>query len=357
VARPTTLSEIALRRLHNQQLSRQAFRRPQDLVAWMGAVQGQEFGPGTWAIGLRTQGATAALVERAVDQGKILRTWPMRGTIHFVASKDARWMLELLAPRVIRKFGLYYRREKIDDATFAKSRRILVDHLRGGQRIERTALYALWQKAGISTKGSRGLFILGRLAMEGVVCFGPKAGHQPTFTLLDEFAPDAPSMDRKESLRELGRRYFTSHGPATIHDLVWWTGMKVSEAKEAAELASDDLVCAQIGERTYWMPKELPEPSKAAGGTYLLPTYDEYLLGYKDRSAALDPSARPPTNLFTATIVHEGRVLGFWRRSTAKGMVQITTDLFRPPTKARQKQIDTAAQRYGDFFGLRVSMS
>lgn len=352
-----SLPDVALHRLHNQQLSHQSFRRPEDVVEWMGAVQGQEYEPGKWAIGLRTRDTTAAEIERAVAEARIVRTWPMRGTIHFVAAKDIRWMLDLLAPRVIKKFTSYYRREKLDPTTFAKSKRIIVDHLRGGKVLTRPALYAVLEKAGIRTQNVRGLFIVGRLAMEGVLCFGPKEGNQPTFTLLDEWASDAPSMGPQEALRELGRRYFTSHGPATIYDLAWWAGLKVAEARRAVDLAKDELVDARIGDRVYWMAKGLPDTSTVHAGTYLLPTYDEFLIGYQDRGAAVEPGAPRPDNLFTATIVSEGRVIGFWRRTTNKGTVDITTRLFGAPTRARWKAIREAAKRFGDFSGLRVAIS
>lgn len=353
---PTTLHEVSLHRLHNQQLSHHAFRRPEQVVEWMLAVQGQEYDPGKWAIGLRTPRSDAKDIERCVQQAKILRTWPMRGTIHFLAAKDARWMLDLLAPRVIQKFATYYRRERLDTATFVKSRKIIVDNLVGGKRLDRPTLYGLLEKGGVRTKKIRGLFILGRLAMEGLICFGPKSGNQPTFALLEEWAPAAGPKEQEESLRELGRRYFTSHGPATIHDLAFWAGLKISDAKRAAELAADDLVPTHVGATDYWMSKDVADVSRGESGTYLLPTYDEFLIGYRDRRAALEPGAPIPKSLFTATIVSDGRVVGFWRRTTKKGTVDISTQLFKP-NRLLGKDIEDAAARFGDFFGLHAQVS
>lgn len=182
--------------------------------------------------------AVEADIEQALADRTIIRTWPMRGTLHFVAATDVRWMLELLTPRIVannaqrllRQFGL-------DEAVFARSKDLFVRALQGGKRLARNAMYEVLEAGGVSTAGQRGLHILGRLAQAGVICFGAREGKQQTFALLDEWAPTARRMARDEALAEIARRYFTSHGPATLQDFAWWSGLTVANAQAALELA------------------------------------------------------------------------------------------------------------------------
>ena len=146
-------------------------------------MQAQDYLGGLWAVGLRTKGATEASVEDAVARRAIVRTWPMRGTLHFVAADDVRWMLPLLTPRVIAGARSRYRQLEMDDAVFTKSARVAERSLVGGKVLRRDALYELWNTAGIPTHDSRGLHLLGYLAQTGLICFGPRDGKQHTFTL------------------------------------------------------------------------------------------------------------------------------------------------------------------------------
>ena len=184
-------NDIALQRLANQQIARPTFAHPSEVVAWLGAVQAQDYLGALWAVGLRTPGATEQTIEQALAEKTIVRTWPMRGTIHFVAAADVRWMLELLAPRVVRRTMGRRSELGLDEATIAASAELIADALRGGRQLPRSAIDALLQQAHIATDSSRGLHILGRLAHDRLICFGARAGKQPTFALLDEWVPGA----------------------------------------------------------------------------------------------------------------------------------------------------------------------
>ena len=213
---------IARRRLVSQQIARPACETPAAVVRWLSAVQAQSFLGALWAVALRVPGTTEQDVEAAIAARQIVRTWPMRGTIHFVAPEDARWMLELLAPRVIRGTQSRLRGLEIDAAVLAKSAGILSKALEREQHMTRPGIYAALGAAGIATADSRGLHILGQLSMQGLLCFGPRAGKQPTFALLEQWAPGAQSLPNDEALARLTLRYFRSHGPATIKDFMWW---------------------------------------------------------------------------------------------------------------------------------------
>src|SRR5207237_2162453 len=186
-----------------------------------------------WAVGLRTRDATEAAIEQAIAERTIVRTWPMRGTLHFVAPEDARWMLQLLTPRVVAANARrVYQQSNLDDATFARSKDLFVDALQGGKQLPRPSLYKVLEAAGISVAGQRGLFILQRLSSEGLICFAARQGKQPTFALLDEWVPISLSKTpaRDQALAELALRYFTSHGPATVQDFAWWSGLPAADA-------------------------------------------------------------------------------------------------------------------------------
>ena len=235
-----TEEDIAYQRLHNQRVSRLTFTKPEDVVRWMGAVQAQDYLYSLWAIGLRTQNATATDVEQALVDRTVLRTWPMRGTVHLVPAEDAAWMLRLLSQQVIIRNRSVRQKAGLDEETFRRSKNILAKTL-AGKALTRNELYDTLEREGIAAHlktpvGSRGMHIIGHLALDGFVCFGPRRGKQPTFVLLDEWVPNPRRLGRDEALAELGGRYFRSHGPATEYDFAWWSGLPVSEARASIEM-------------------------------------------------------------------------------------------------------------------------
>jgi hypothetical protein len=353
--------EIARQRLANQHIATAALRNPAEVVSWMGAVQAQDYPGGLWAVGLRTRDATEALVERALADRTILRTWPMRGTLHFVAAADVRWMLDLLAARVKASAGPRWRQLELDETVFARCRKLVVKALEGGRQLTRTAVYALLEKGSISTANTRGLHILGRLALDGVTCFGAREGKQQTFALLAEWAPGARPMGREESLAELASRYFTSHGPATWRDFAWWSGLRPVDAREAIHLARRHLVQDDFGGDELWRGASSPGPKPGTlTAAHVLPPFDEYTVAYKDRTAVLDPKhatyARS-AGLLSPTIVLEGRVAGTWTRSRRREGVVITPAFFGRVTAAQAQKIPEAAERYGRFLGVPVTVA
>ncbi len=331
------------------------FEAPLDAVRWLGAVQAQDYLGALWAIGLRTRGATEAAVERAIADRLIVRTWPMRGTLHFVAAADARWMLALLTPKVIRASAARLRQLDLDEAVFARSRDLLARALEGGRRLSRDAIYALLRDAGISPAGQRGIHILWRLAQERLVCFASREGKQHTFALLEEWLPPARALERDEALAELATRYFTGHGPSTLEDFGWWSGLPAALAREALELAKPRLAREVVGDRVLWASGAERALGSTRSEAYLLPAFDELLVGYRDRSASLDPAyARRVGNLLSPTLVHEGQVVGTWTRSFRKDTVEVRTTFFERAAPSRARAVAEAAAGYGAFVGRRV---
>ncbi len=344
---------IAHRRLVNQQIARQRFAEPGEVVRWLGAMQAQDFLGALWAVGLRTPGATEATVEAAIAAKTIVRTWPMRGTIHFVAPADARWMLELLTPRVVQGMQSRLRQLGLDAQTIAASGEVVARALEGGKQLTRDELRAALEAAGIAAAGQRGIHILGQLAQARLICFGARAGKQPTFALFDEWAPDAKSLPRDEGLATLALRYFNSHGPATLQDFVWWTGLTVTDARAGLAAAALQLRRELIDGQEYYGPTDgaAEDLSKTA---FLLPPFDEFLIGYRDRGASLDPAYAgrvvPGGNgIFNPIVVTGGRVTGTWRRTLKKDNVTLSFSPFTEWSAAEREAIAAAAECYGGF--------
>ena len=354
--------DIARLRLHNQRLAGAGFDNPAEVVAWFGAIQAQDYIGSLWAIGLRTRDAVESDVERAVARREILRTWPMRRTLHFVAAADVRWMLELLTPRLVagsaRRLRQYY---GLDEAVIGRSKDLLVRALEGGRRLKREAMYGALEAGGVATSDQRGLHILSWLAQEGLICFGPREGKQPTFALLDEWAPAALRMARDEALAELARRYFTSHGPATVEDFVWWSGLLTADARAALQMAKPHLMQEVVAGRTYWLSPATAPAGRVSPRALLLPPYDEYTVAYKDRSAVLDPAytmlAQFGNGIFNPIVVVDGRVVGTWKRALKRDGVVITQSPFAELGTAATRAVAAAADRYGKFLGVSANLA
>jgi hypothetical protein len=350
-----TAKDITRYRLHFQQLAKPIFDQPEQVVSWMGAVQAQDYFGGLWSVGQRMEKATETRVEKALIERKIIRTWPMRGTLHFVAPADARWMLKYLTPRIISRSAGLYNQAGLDNKVFAKSKKLLIKALEGGHQLTRDEIYELLERAKIATSNSRGLHILGHLAQEGLICFGTRKGKQQTFTLMDEWIPAFPMLGKEEAFAELALRYFTSHGPALVDDFMWWTGLTKKDAQTAIMSVGEKLTKEMIDGKAYWFPA-VGDPGKINAGTaYLLPTYDEYGIAYKNRGEIITPADHKQLgSSFISGIAINGRVVGSWRRILTKEKVRIEVKTFGGFTKAQSAAIVSAGKRYGNFLGLPV---
>jgi hypothetical protein len=355
-----TPQELVQRRLHNQRIASTKFKTPGQLVSWLGAIQAQDYAGSKWSLGLRLPGTTDADIEQAIADKTVIRTWPMRGTLHFVAPADIRWMLALLTPRIVAATKLRQQQLELDDATFARSKELFAKALQGGKQLTRDEMYEVLERAGISAAGQRGYHILSRTAQDGLICFGPVRGKQQTFALLDDWAPSTRELARDEALAELARRYFTSHGPATLQDFVWWSGLKVSDARAGLEMAASQLAQESLDGTVYWMTRDLPALTPVSPTAYLLPGFDEYMLGYTDRSAAIEPvhaqKLVPSNGMFSSTLVIDGLVAGTWKRTLKKKALVLTISPFAPLSQARKRAVAAAAEPYGRFMGVPVEL-
>jgi hypothetical protein len=352
-----THSDILQYRLHNQQLIQPTLATPGEVVTWFGAVQGQDYAASKWAIGNRLPGSVDADLEQAIADRTILRTWPMRGTLHFVAAADIHWILELNKPRSQTLYASHFRQLELTEAVIAKSQAVFATVLEGGKHLTRSELKTALEQQGISAHENRLGFLLARASYERLICHGVRRGKEFTFTLLDEWVPTTKTLLRDEALAEWTRRYFTSHGPATLADFSWWSGLTLTDARAGMEMVKAGFVSEVVEEQTYWMPQSIPPMKNTTPTAYLLPVYDEYLVAYKDRSAPLGglDSAQITASgngIFSPVIVIDGRVAGTWKRTLKKDTVLIETNLFQPLSDVQNQALLAAQERYRRFLGM-----
>ncbi|MDB6079327.1 MAG: winged helix DNA-binding protein, partial [Akkermansiaceae bacterium] len=351
-------AQIAKLRLISQRVHDRDAVSPLELGKRMGAIQAQDYASSLWAIGARVKGATEKSVEDAVVKREIVRSWPMRRTLHFVPAADAKWMVELSAERVIASAATRARQLELDDKIFAKAAKVATKALEGGRQVTRDRLRDLFIKAGLPAQDSRASHLFWRLAQERLICFGAREGKQPTFVLLDEWveAPNRP--EREEAISILVERYFTSHGPATVKDFVWWAGLKASETKAALKGLGDQLEKVELDGVEHWMSPDTPK-REAVCGAHLLPGFDEIVISYQDRLVTLakEHAERivPGGNgMFLPMVMDEGQVTGTWKRTLKAKSATVTIQPFRKLSKAKIAAIAKAAKIYGEFLNLPV---
>ncbi|MEV4811795.1 winged helix DNA-binding domain-containing protein [Micromonospora avicenniae] len=326
-----------------------------EVVEWFGAMQAQDLSSGLWSLGARLPARTLVDVRAALERREALRTWPMRGTVHLVPARDARWMLELTGVRALPSAATRRAALGLEPADADRAVEVLGGALAGGGRLTRAQCLAELTAAGIGTDGQRGYHLLWYASVRGVTCLAPNVGTEQTFALLDEWAPDPLRPDRDEALAILTRRYVRSHGPVTAREFAGWTGLTLTDARRGFAAAGDTLATVQVdGEEMLVDPALLDAPRLPVDDVLALPGFDEYLLGYKDRSLMLDPAHRdaviPGNNgIFQPTIVQGGRVVGTWRRSIGKNRVTIGV---RPLAALDQHGTERALARYAEFLGL-----
>ena len=352
-----TNSNIVNHRLYNQQITNQKFNKPEQVVSWLGAVQAQDYRNSLWAIGLRAKNVVEQDIEKAIADRAIVRSWPMRGTLHFIAAEDIRWMLNLLTPQIVARAARRFKELELDEKTFTKSKKLIIKALQGGKQLSRKSIFDILEKSKIEPSNQRGIHILWKLSQEGLTCFGSHEGKQPTFALLDEWIPVSKTLHRDEALAEIAIRYFSSHGPATLQDFAWWSGLPAEAARTALKLSESHLVKNVVKEQAYFMSPNIPAGKKKQT-CFLLPDYDEFMVAYKDRSASLDTKHKDfvysGNGIFYPIIVVNGKVVGKWRREIKKDKVKIRTNLFIQLNKAQYNSIAREAEKFAKFIDKTV---
>ena len=346
-----TAAQITAQRLRAQQLAQPQWRDPERLVRWLGGVQAQNPAWAHWSIGLRLRDGNTAEVEREIVERRVVRTWAFRGTLHYLAATDLAWLLSVLAPTLIRRNARRYRQLALDEPTFAQSNQVIRTALEPGRPLLRSELARALESAGISAEGQRIHYLVQRAALDGVICLGPQQGRDPTYVLVAHWLGAQTASVPDNPPAALAERYFSSHGPATVQDFAWWSGLPVGAARQALD-AAPDMVRVEAEGKTLWT-KESPTKPSTGHTAHLLPPYDDYLLGYKDRSWALDPAYAKQVNagggMPKPTLAVDGQIVGTWSRAIQAARIVVSLNPFQPLDANQRGAVHAAAVRYADF--------
>lgn len=353
-------------RVANQRLVGSTWKTPADAARGMLAMQGQDFASAKWSLGLRVPGATDADVEAALADGSVVRSWPVRGTLHVTASEDLPWMLDLLGPGVFASTAARRAALAVDDRAIEDARAIAHRELAGRTVLTRDELQARFDAGGVSTDGQRGYHLLFHLSITKSLCFGPPRGKDQTFVLLSEWVRKPRALGREEALGELARRYFASHGPATTSDFSGWSKLAAKDLKAALGAARPHLAELTVGGTLHYLAADaedvLANANVSTPSVVLLPGFDEYVLGYKDRGTVLRPerfeAVVPGGNgVFMPTLVIDGQVRGTWRRVRKTRETVIEVLPWDRLTKREAQAVSRAGADYGRFVGSTVKIT
>jgi hypothetical protein len=352
-----TQDDISAGRIANQQLIGNKLKTTVALVEWLGAVQSQDFPGAKWALGQRL-GIDDKQIQEEFDEGKILRTHVMRPTWHFVAPQDLVWMEKLTSPRVNQIMNYYNKILGLDRNFLDKTNKIIAKALSGNHFLTRTELAKVLEKNDISIKGQKLGHVVSQAELDGLICSGPRVGKQFTYALVSDRTSGLKIFKPADPLAELAKRFFQSHGPATVKDFVWWSGLTTIEAKRGIE--SNKLKSETVDGKTYWFFDEPNHTKYSTPDTvYLLPNYDEYTIAYQDREAFLPKHAisyfhNQGNASFWNAIIYKGKIIGMWKRTFKPKSVEIQTQILTNLPPGVNKKIKAEAEKCGKFFGLEV---
>jgi hypothetical protein len=303
-----------------------------------------------WAVGIRLPGATERQVADALAKGDILRTHVLRPTWHLVTREDIRWMFAVSAERIRFAMRSSDKRRGIDETDHARVQRLIAEALGGGNHLTGRQIAKLLEAEDIDTGNYRLYLFLMRAETDALIASGAPLGNTHTYALLDERAPRTDDLSFDESVCRLARTYLRGHGPATVQDFSWWSGLPLGKAARGFSALGNEFESFEVGKHTYY---------QVAGGqgaddrartqqAHLLPAFDEYIIAYRNRDAVV-PAAHASkvftkNGIFRPTILVNGKVVGIWRSPLGPGR-KAEFDFFAPPSKSVAAQVSKAATR------------
>lgn len=352
-----TYFELAQIRYHNQRLAQAATISPTNLLKYFVAIQAQEYAQSKWALSLRLTNIHDHAVEKELNAGRILRTHLLRPTWHFVTAQDIRWLLQLTAPRVHAASAFMYRQEQLDTKLFQRCIKILIEILEGNKQLTRDAIAVELGKRKIIASGHRLSYIMEYAELESVVCSGARTGNQFTYALLDERVKPGKPFDRPGALSRLAFSYFTSRGPATVHDFSTWSGLTITDCRVGLEYISSKLDNTTIDNKIYYWLKGTQNGISGTDHIQLLPIYDEFIMGYKDRSAIFTQYnllKNKPGLQYDGMIVENGQVIGTWRRKPQVKTTELFAEFFKPLNKKQKNAFQVVIEKHEAFDGRKI---
>jgi hypothetical protein len=354
------LKDIAALRLQSQQLAGTSYKKPDELVQWMGAMQAQDYNMSKWAIGIRVPGSTDDAIEKAINVGKIIRTHVLRPTWHLVSSQDLPWMLQLTAPHIKAIAKSRDKNLELTEKIYAKSNTIIANALTGNNHLTREELMHELSRHKITADGIRASHLMMRAELEGIVCSGKIKGKVHTYALLDERVPQHKIFTRDEALAKLALTYFSSHAPATLKDFSWWSGLSLTDSRKGLDAIKSKLAEEKIGDERYWLPNAFDLSANKKTSAHFLPAFDEFIISYKDRTASLalahQPTAFTSNGIFKPVLLVDGNAIGIWNRTIKKEVLTIETHFFKTPAKSARLLLEKEAITYGLFLNKKVQV-
>lgn len=355
-----SINEISNIRLGSQHISTTKMKSVKELVGWMCAMQAQDYAMAKWAVGTRIPGVTTELVEKAIDHAEIIRTHVLRPTWHLVSADDIYWLLELSAPQIKANLKTRDHELGLTETVLNKSYSAFTEALSEGNHLNREELISILEKAKIPTNDNRAYHIFLRAELEGILCSGAVRNNKLTYALLSERVPKPKNISREDALQKLAGKYFSSHGPATLQDFTWWSGLSARDARNALEMVKADFNQEKTALETYWFDKSFSLTENEDQQAYLLPAFDEFIISYKDRKASLSlpdhKKAVSQNGIFRPVMVIDGQVKGIWKRTFKKEKVIIETAFFQPPDQSAKKLVEKAAGTFGNFLGKKPDL-
>ena len=331
-----------------------------EVVRACGGMQAQDAPAAALAVRARSRGLTAAEVERArVEDRTVVRTWAMRGTLHLVASADLPWLLAVCGPVFLRAGQRRRAALGLDDAICTQGVAALRTVLAAEGPLTRAALVERLAACGIRLVGQSAPHLLGYAALNGVICYGPDAGQEPTYVLLDDWLPHREAVSREAALGELARRYLAAYGPAGPDDLAAWSGLPQADVRAAWQQIAGDVIAVEVvghpaallKTRATWLdapPAGLP--------VRLLPSFDTYLLGYRRRDLVLAPQharrIHPGGGIIHPALLVDGRVQGTWRSRRRRTGLTVRVELFNKLPPGGRTELEAEAADIARFLGL-----
>ena len=347
-------------RLQNQQLVNTQTGSVSGLVKHMGAVQAQDFNWVKWAIGIRTNKSLEEF-DNAYNKGEIIRTHLLRPTWHLVASNDVSWLLNLSAPNINATLKGRRKELELSDQLVKKTNKIILESLESVDFLTREDLKKILHDNKIDTSQNRLSHLLMIAELDQLICSGPIRGKSPTYALFDKRIRNKEMLSREESLFRLAITYFSSHGPATLKDFQWWSGLSVSDSKVAIEAAKSSLHCEIKEDHKYYFIHAHINPDQTLNAIILLPAYDEYIISYANRSDLLQKADHQKVisknGIFWPVFLKNGIVSGMWKRSVKKERVIVEIEPFIKLSKTDTQSIRKAAHDFANFYGLEVSIN
>lgn len=353
--------DIARWRLRSQYLVRPHAAGAADVVRHLLGVQAENPSQSAWAVAARTRSPDPGDLAGLLDSGAVLRTHVLRPTWHYVAAEDARWLIELTAPRVLATTGRGLRQSSgMSEVEIDTASAVILDSLTSRKALTRSSLSESLADANRVIGGHDLMLLLAELELQCLVCSGPPAGGVHTYALFADRVAESRPLERDEALSRLAWRYVVGHGPATDRDLAYWATLPLADVRRGLAAVSDRLESFEHdGRRFSHLGGQQPPTGPGNPVGHLLQVLDETYRGYQDSRWMLDATGAVPRlrETFIGMALADGQLVAAMKRTTGTSNVEFTLVPHTSWTPAAQQAIETAATRYADFLGVEPIVS